>query len=338
MADPAPLQITPELAAQAAAQWGLNDPQPVLIAQRENTVFRVQDGGTQYALRFHRPGYRSTDELTAELDWTAELARHGLAVPAPCRARSGRWIEEIGDTGIGDTGIGDTGGGVQVDLLSWMPGSALGKAGQLEGIADRAGFCRALGATMARLHQISDAWTLPEGFTRPHWDRAGLVGPDPLWGRFWEHPDLNADERALLIAARDGAEARLRALEPDADYGLIHADLISENMLWQGGEIGVIDFDDGGFGHREFELATFLLRFRTAPDYDTLRAALLGGYALRRAVDPQRLDLFILLRALTYPGWIMTRLGEPGAQERSDRAVRTAVTLARMWLDQEGGA
>ena len=69
-----------------------------------------------------------------------------------------------------------------------------------------------------------------------------------------------------------------------------------------------------------------------APDYAGLRAALCDGYAARRTVDPARLDLFLLLRALTYPGWIMDRLGEPGAEERSARAISTAVEQARLWL------
>ena len=64
-----------------------------------------------------------------------------------------------------------------------------------------------------------------------------------------------------------------------------------------------------------------------------MRAALLEGYATRRVVDPATLDLFILLRALTYPGWIIPRLHEPGGTERSMRAITTALPLADAYLD-----
>ena len=121
------------------------------------------------------------------------------------------------------------------------------------------------------------------------------------------------------------------------DYGLIHADLLSENMLRDGDRVFLIDFDDGGWGFRDFELATFLLRFEEAPDYADLRAALIEGYAARRAVRADELDLFVLLRALTYPGWIADRLGEPGAQERSERAIATATRSAWRWLETYGG-
>ena len=107
---------------------------------------------------------------------------------------------------------------------------------------------------------------------------------------------------------------------------------ISENILIHDGALSLIDFDDGGWGFRDFDLATFLMRFLTAPDYPQMRAALLEGYARRRTVDPATLDLFILLRALTYPGWIIPRLSEPGGEERSARAIRTALPLAEAYL------
>jgi Ser/Thr protein kinase RdoA (MazF antagonist) len=136
----------------------------------------------------------------------------------------------------------------------------------------------------------------------------------------------------MLLAARAQAEGHLAGIEAGLDYGLIHADALSENILIHAGTLSLIDFDDGGWGFRDFDLATFLMRFLGAPDYPMLRAALLEGYGARRVVDPGTLDLFILLRALTYPGWIIPRLHEPGGEERSARAIRTALPLAEAYL------
>lgn len=313
-----------EAAREAAALWGLGDAPVELAAQRENVVFRVRAPGGDLALRFHRPGYRDELQLTSELQWLAALANGGVRVPAPMAAMSGALIQRQGDH--------------MVDMLQWMPGRPLGKAGSLDGVRDREGFCRRLGGVMARLHGVSDEWPRPMGFQRPAWDRAGLLGERPLWGRFWEHPDLSADERDLLLAVRGKADTALAGFEAEADYGLIHADLISENMLFDDTDpdagVALIDFDDGGFGFRDFEMATFLLRFTEAEDYTALRAALCEGYRVRRRVRPEQLDLFILLRALTYPGWIMERLGEPGSEERSERAIATALREARRWLER----
>jgi len=182
------------------------------------------------------------------------------------------------------------------------------------------------------MHAISDTWTPPQGFSRPVWDSAGLLGDSPVWGPFWDNPGLGPDQRVTLLAVRDLARLHLSQIEQHLDVGLIHADALSENILIHDGTLSLIDFDDGGWGFRDFDLATFLMRFLPAPDYSDLRAALLDGYATRRRVDPTTLDLLILLRALTYPGWIIPRIHEPGGVERSARAIRTALPLAEAYL------
>lgn len=308
--------------AQAAAPlWGLDPARLTLAARRENVVWRAETDDGPRALRLHRPGYRSEVELQSELDWMAMLAEAGLNVPRPVPSSAGRLVEWLDDTAI--------------DLLTWLPGRTVGTHGALDGITDRAGHMRDLGALLARLHDLSDGWTPPHGFTRPRWDRAGLLGAAPLWGPFWDNPDLTADQRALMLEARTRADTHLARIEAGLDFGLIHADALTENTMIHEGRLALIDFDDGGFGFRDFELATVLMRQLQAPDYPALRAGLLEGYAARRAVDPGALDLFILLRALTYPGWIIPRMHEPGGRERSARAIATALPLIRIYLEPD---
>ncbi|MCB1397012.1 MAG: phosphotransferase [Rhodobacteraceae bacterium] len=306
------------VAHQAAPLWGLDPDAITLVAQRENAVWRAEGAGGPYALRLHRPGYRTADELRSELEWMAMLAEGGLSVPRPVPSLNGRLVEEVG--------------GTAVDLLTWLPGRMVGKQGALEGIADRAGYMRQLGGLLARLHDLSDGWAPPAGFTRPRWDRPGLVGDTPLWGPFWENPDLSATDRAALDEARTRADADLQALDSMLDFGLIHADAITENVMIDGDRLMLIDFDDGGWGYRDFDLATVLMRQLGNPDYPALRTALITGYASRRPVDPAALDLLLMLRALTYLGWIIPRMGEPGGRERSLRAVTTAMPLVHAYL------
>jgi Ser/Thr protein kinase RdoA (MazF antagonist) len=298
--------------------WGLDRAQAALAARRENTVWRVEHDGAAYALRFHRPGYRTKQDLRSELDWMMYLARGGVRVPEPIPTTDGDLIATVG--------------GHHVSLLTWLEGRPIGAIGQLHDIADPVALCRRLGGDMARLHDLTDAWMPPSGFTRPDWRRDGLLGNHPLWGRFWDHPRLKADQRDLLMRVRDLAQRDLTAVEATADQGLIHADLLAENILIQGDDLSFIDFDDGAFGFRDFELATFLLKFIGHPDYPKMRVALCDGYALRRRVNDRELDLFLLLRALTYPGWIMERLDEPGADQRSTRALNTALSMADDYL------
>ncbi len=92
-------------------------------------------------------------------------------------------------------------------------------------------------------------------------------------------------------------------------------------------KVQIIDFDDSGFGFRLFDVATTLLRNQTEPDYATLKQSLLTGYQSVRNLDLASLDLFAVLRALTYVGWIMSRMNEEGSQERNARFVSTARSL-----------
>jgi Ser/Thr protein kinase RdoA (MazF antagonist) len=312
--------VTAELVPVALARWPLRFKQHELAAQRENHVYRaVTEGGLVFALRFHRPGYRSDQELHSELQWMAMLEQSGLEVPRPVLTTAQQYVEHVGR--------------YQVDLLTWLPGIPFGKVGEpLKITSNRAEAFFSIGEMLAHLHAASDAWDKPSGFSRPRWDIDGLVGSEPLWDRYWENPLLSADEKALFLRARDKARARLLEIEESLDFGLIHADAARENLLLEGNRVRVIDFDDGGWGFRLFDIATALLKDSEEPDYEDLKASLLAGYASRRHIDLTELPMFMMLRALTYPGWMITRLGEPGAEARNLRHVRIALGQVRRWI------
>lgn len=305
------------IARQAAALWGIAPDALALAARRENIVYRAETAEGPRALRLHRPGYRTETELRSEMQWMETLAQNGLSVPLPHPSVNGRLIEVIDNTPI--------------SVLTWMPGAQAGKLGDLN-IPDRLSFAHTLGRTMARLHDLSDAWQTPSDFSRPHWDLNGLLGQSPLWGPFWDNPDLTPAQADTLRQVRHLAHSELASRQGDLDYGLIHADILTENVLVQGPLLSLIDFDDGGWGFRDFEIATFLMRFQEAPDYEDLRDALLEGYAIRRAICLESLAFFIMIRALTYPGWIIPRRHEPGGVARSKVAIETALPLAEKYL------
>lgn len=307
---------------KALAHWGMAGADWRLVAERENRVYRINHAGHVFALRLHRPGYCSEAELRSELQWMQVAHAGGLGVPAPVASSAGAFLHIID--------------GVAVDVLGWLNGQPMGKTGAPLKTDDRQGLFYAIGCEMARLHAVSDAWTLPQGFTRRRWDRDGLLGQAPVWGRFWDNPTLSTEDRTLLLRFRDAAKADLAAREGTLDFGLIHADLVRENVMIDANRVQLIDFDDSGFGFRLFDIATTLLRNRTEPDYHSLKAALLEGYLSVRHLDIAALDLFIALRATTYVGWIISRMKESGAEARNIRFVATARDLAKSYLTEKG--
>ena len=101
-----------------------------------------------------------------------------------------------------------------------------------------------------------------------------------------------------------------RFADAGGDVGLIHADLVRENVLLAEDDVRLIDFDDAGFGWRMFEIATALHRNRDEPHYPLIEQSLVNGYRSVRVLpdaELERLPLFMLLRSLTYLGWIRAR-------------------------------
>ncbi len=300
---------------QARRLWGYDDVACTLVAARENAVYRVTTATQTVALRLHRQGYRTNAALRSELAWMAALAKGGLSVPAPIPCLAGQFLQVID--------------GFQVDVLTWLPGATMETALTH---SDRPTLFRNLGRAMAQLHALSDAWSPPPQFDRCRWDRAGLLGDTPLWDRFWENPALNDDDRTLFEAFRTAANAQLSAIDDKLDKGLIHADLVAANVIIDGATLCLIDFDDGGFGYRIFDVATALLKHREASDFAALQTALLQGYRQIRPLDTSHLALFMAIRAATYVGWNITRMAEDKTATRNTRFINTARDTIQTYL------
>ena len=83
-----------------------------------------------------------------------------------------------------------------------------------------------------------------------------------------------------------------------------------------------------------FDLATALIKNIHEPDYADLRDALLEGYQRERPlrdVDLAALPLMLVLRSLTYIGWVDERLAEPGMPEKAQRFLADVKYLCRQF-------
>jgi Ser/Thr protein kinase RdoA (MazF antagonist) len=327
-------QCLRQLAETALLRWGLAAREMSLIKYRENAVFRVDTtAGSRVALRIHRHGYHSDAALGSELQWLAALADEGIEVPRVLPTQDGALFASVRVDAVPEAR--------QVDLFAWVDGRQLGSVeGGVE--LDEAGVkevYHTLGTLAARLHTQALGWRLPAGFTRHAWDADGLAGPAPLWGRFWELERLTATERALLERARDAVHAGLAAYGQDPGnagrYGLIHADLVAENVMRDGSTIRLIDFDDSGFGWHLFELATALYFESDAPHFDAAFAALVAGYRSVRELPEEQIrhmPLFFAARSFTYLGWIHTRPETETARTMGPALVDLACRTAGRYL------
>ncbi len=295
------------LAMKALKSWNLLDVELNLIKHRENSVFKVIDKvtGTQYVIRIHRPDYHTNEALESEIAWMEALNESGVRCPNVIKTSDGRAFVTARHPRIPDPR--------QCSLLEFIDGAPFDKLGQVENgvLPELLMRYRKLGSVAAEVHNQSENWQPPKGFVRHSWDKEGLLGEKPLWGRFWEHPKLTADQKQQMLKARIVLKGLLDKVgQKPNNYGLIHADFLPENILTHGEELRLIDFDDCGYGWHLFEMATSLFPQISQPYFDDLVAAYVEGYRSKRDFPEDQLEVlpaFLMIRGFAYIGWLMTR-------------------------------
>jgi len=290
--------------------FGLIDCDITPLRYLNNAVFAVDGPRGQYVLRLHRRGHRPPQHIASEMRWLADIrAQTDLCVPRPVPTLDGALLTSVHVDGIDQP--------LSCVLLSWIEGESLKPE---ETTPHHAG---QIGAFLARLHDFSALYQPPPGFDRSRLDWEGLFG---------EHSPYNPGAGAriftpALLHVMDAVAARVRevmqALDADAGtFGLIHADFIAKNYLFQNDHLCAIDFEDCAFGYYLYDLAPPLLNFSPLPHYAELKAALWAGYtALRPLPDRYHdyLETFVAGRHVASCRWIAGNLDNPHVRERAPR-------------------
>jgi Ser/Thr protein kinase RdoA (MazF antagonist) len=299
-------QVYAPAARQALAAFGVEAADLHFVHLSENVTFRATDrrDGSPLVLRLHRPWYHDIAALRSEHLWTRALVQAGIAAPEPLLTQAGENFAQVE--------IAETGERRWAGLARWVEGELLADvvARETDSAANARHFAH-VGTIMAAMHDQATSWTPPAGFQRHVLDADGLMGPEPFWGPFWNHPIFSPGERDMLLAARDRLHAALtRYGKPARTFSLIHADLHPRNVLIDGARAAVIDFDDAGFGWHQYDLAVALVGYLGHPDFIMFRDAFIAGYRSVRAIsdaDLALLPMFLLIRDMAQMGWYHQR-------------------------------
>ena len=302
---------------EIAAQWGANGPVQ-LIAERENAVYKILRDGTPMALRLHRAGYQSEAAILSELRWMQRLEEAGFTCPKPLAQTDGSLLARLAD-------------GRFVSVITWVEGTPIGEMDSAPDtdVTSHCDLYHQLGRLLAQLHNTSDG-IKTDDLTRAAWDLPGLLGKSPFWGRFWNNPSLSAGEKKFMLYTQQTAHAHLKAMK-GADFGLIHADALQENVFHTKTGLTLIDFDDAGFGYRGYDLGVCLSQHYATRHLNDLIAAVAEGYgALRNAPSADEIKFFLMLRGLASCGWVIARQPKKSPVQR--RYAERALHLAHQWL------
>ena len=295
-----------------------------LLAISENATFHASAPGRDLVLRVYRPGYHGTAEISSELAWIAALRAEAVVpTPAILPARDGRALVEIDDAGTPR----------RITAFAFVPGAEPREGDDLPRWFHR------LGAIHARLHAHARRWRRPDGFTRKVWDFESMLGARPLWGDFRAALGLDEPGRALLERTARVLQARLAPLSTPDSFGLVHADLRLANLLVEGDDLTLIDFDDCGFSWYLYDFAAAVSFIEHTPVVPALKAAWMEGYRTLAPLPADagaRLDVLVMLRRMLLTAWIASHAETPTARSMGEPYTHGTLALAEDFLARMG--
>jgi Ser/Thr protein kinase RdoA (MazF antagonist) len=287
-----------ELARAATKSYALPDHLAVgMINLSENATYKVEaPNGQRWALRVHRDGYHSKTAIASELSWLMDLRNSGVVVtPRPVKGCDGELIQLVSHRLMPRPR--------HVVLSDWETGSEPGIGEDLSKPFE------VLGEVTARMHLHARQWKRPAWFQRHTWDFETSLGEaKPHWGRWRDGMGVDAAKAKLFGRTVDLIGKRLKAYGQDNErFGLIHCDLRLANLLIDGGNVKVIDFDDCGFGWYMYDAATPVSFYEHEPQVPDLIESWKTGY--RRIIELPKADeaeipTFVMLRRLLLVAWI----------------------------------
>ena len=286
-----------QLAEAALWQYGIENAELRFISESSSTVFRVDTVSQRYVLRINsEPQDQWIRWTEAELLWLLALKRDTeLSVPEPIATPNGTLVHRVSTNKIPE--------GRLVSLLRWIPGRRIGNR-------PVPNLVRQIGAVMARLHDHTKQFSLPEDINRPHtlWDKL-------LYWQDRQHDTsatLTTEQRDLCAIASERLLAEIEEIGTSEDYGLVHADLTLNNCLLQQGQLNVIDFADCRFSSHYYDIAVPLTDFTAYwhtrdQEYERLRAEFYEGYSSVRPLGRRyesAVETFMVARAFDVIEWI----------------------------------
>jgi len=225
-----------KLAEIALEKYGISDANLTFQHYGGNVIFRVDVPAPVSSIdecEYFIPNRYNLRILTmnnpqftqSELAWVAILrSEAGLPVPEPVPTLDGQLLTTITTPGVPQ--------GKVVSLMRWVDGRQLAEKSL------RPHHARAWGQLTGGLHRFAAEWTPPDDFKRFHWDWDGQLGNGVL------RTPVDELVASMPVALQEPFKQVSQQIKdvmesfgkrPDA-YGMIHADMYLENVLFKVGE------------------------------------------------------------------------------------------------------
>ncbi|MBW4454626.1 MAG: phosphotransferase [Nostoc indistinguendum CM1-VF10] len=268
------------IAKTALAQYGMAQEQRCFLSHSGSVTFCIKTQAKKFLLRIHRAIYTLQDDvwqrpevIESEILWLAALCNETeVVVQEPVKNLQDRWLTQV----LAD----ETGEVFYCSLLHWIDGNNLNGQPTPQQAYH-------LGLLLARLHQHSSQWQLPQNFVRPAYDQNRLQAALSALYPAVLQEFISAEDYKFLEVAACQIQGMIKTLPQKQNvWGLIHADLHEGNYLLHNQEFRPIDFARCGFGYYLYDIASSLQYL-----LPTVRPAFFEGYQAIRKLPEHYLQI-----------------------------------------------
>lgn len=255
-----------KVALSALQQYDLEWERIQFIQLSDTITYKVETSTAEcYLLRIHSERL-SREEIRSELAFLQALNKsHDLNVPEGLASCNGSYVLEI-----------NTEEGYRcpyVTMMRWVEGEhASGE------FTDSRVY--SMGVMMGRLHEAAANFVPPSDFVRPQWGAESFRREMAKLERYY--PRFLSDEawRSYQAAAEKIVSELAGIQRNNHNYGLVHADLHTGNIVFNDDHPYPIDFGRCGFGYYLYDMAGTLLEL-----YPKHRWMFIQGYESVRKLE-----------------------------------------------------
>ncbi len=288
------------------AQMGRSNAQVSWLAQTHHPVMQVDDD-KRYTLHLYASDAIHRDALQAQHRVQRAVNQAGLCVPQP--------VQVVTDES-------------QIAALYTY---VEGESRSVEALT--AEDVRRIGGYLARLHRIT--LTVQP---RPRFDVEGLFGERGAYALDDDTATcFTAEQRAIMQQVIQRVREAMQTLsQHDDEFGLLHADLLLQNVLFRrdapddtaGTTLCALDWEYCGYGYYLYDLTPLLWQLKPLPAYRVFQKALWQGYTAVRPLRGYHVDVletFIAARQVASLRWVAQNRQLPAYRERVSGIIATRI-------------
>jgi len=316
------LQYGDALAHEALTHFALENPNITRLAYTHNLVYRVDTDEQTYTLRLSL-NITNPEWFVSEVMFLHYLKKYtSFGVPNPVFAKDDKHFIKLMPDKLSHP--------IYVTLFEFVEGEPLTADAITPDSMQR------IAHALALFHQNSDKIKVPTDFDRPILDYEGLFGESGIY-HSEEATRIFTDAQNTIIAETlthiQKAFTHLDAIPKSS--GLIHADLLSKNIIVNRDVVTFLDWEYLSYSYYLYDLTPLLWQLKTQPNYHELESAYWSAYSELQPVADlyPYLETLICARQVASLRWLAQNLHNPSVKDVAPQLINQRISELQGFLD-----